>query len=203
MHQVPGTEGYGRRVDDFISVSQGLSFEVVCADFLAFLPDPPGQVLDVGSGAGQNAAALAAMGHRVVAAEPLHAFREAARAAYHRHDVVWLDDSLPELAGLSSEDLPFDFILAEGVLHHLTGMERERSLRRFSELLRVGGKCALSLRHGPPGLGTRVYAIDTERTVEDAERTGFACRFLKTDQPSLLPGKSSVTWSRLVLEKVG
>ena len=202
MAEVPGTEGYERHVPEFIRLSQALSFETVCADFLGHLPEPPGRILDAGTGAGQNAAALALMGHSVVAVEPLSAFLEAARTTYAALDIRWIRDSLPLLERLPAQSGPFDFILVDGVWHHLTEEERSRTLARFSVLLREGGRCALSLRNGPPGMGTRVYPTRVRDTVQDAEQTGFVCTYVNENQPSLLPGKASVSWARLVLEKV-
>ncbi|MFM7600712.1 MAG: class I SAM-dependent methyltransferase, partial [Pseudanabaena sp.] len=71
MEVVPGTEGYQRSIEPFIQTSQALSFNVVCSDFLRFIPAPPCRVLDIGAGAGQNSAALAALGHAVTAVEPM------------------------------------------------------------------------------------------------------------------------------------
>jgi len=198
---VPGSKGYERAILSFIEASQALEFSEVCSDFLRFLPDPPARVLDAGCGAGQNAAALAGRGFSVVAAEPMDAFLAAAREAYPRSDVVWLSDSLPELASIKVKDASFDFILVDGVWHHLTERERSRSLERFEGLLGPGGRCALSLRNGPPGLGTCVYPTSARDTVAEAARLDLECLLLLEDQPSMLPGKEHVVWSRVVLQK--
>ncbi len=71
MTQVPGTRGYEDRFDAFIAATGSLDFETANAPFLPYLSARPARVLDVGAGAGQNAAALAARGHAVVAVEPL------------------------------------------------------------------------------------------------------------------------------------
>jgi len=201
MTYVRGSEGYERSVGRFVELSQSLKFEDVCRDFLAFLPKAPGNVLDAGAGAGQNAAALAAMGYQVVAVDPMDAFLEAAQKAYSDTAIVWLNDSLPELKELATIHSEFDFILVDGVWHHLSVTQRRSALKRFWNLLCLGGRCALSLRNGPPGLGTCVYPTSASDTIRDAEAIGFEGIYLAEDQPSVLNGKEDVVWSRVVLER--
>ncbi|MEZ0211032.1 MAG: class I SAM-dependent methyltransferase [Methylophilus sp.] len=198
---VHGTAGYGRFIDHFIASSQALNFREVCVAFLEFLPATAGRILDAGAGAGQNAMALAEMGHSVVAVEPMMEFLDAAREAYSQYPVVWHQDSLPALACLGADGNQFDFILAEGVWHHLNEAERGASLQRFSNLLKVGGKCALSLRNGPAGMGSHVFPTDAEHTIPLAANLGLTCVMRLKDQPSIFSFKPGVTWSRVVFEK--
>ena len=202
MAVVPGVEGYERSAERFISVSQSLRFEVVCGDFLSYLPRLGSRVLDAGSGAGQNAAALADMGYTVVGVEPMRAFLQAARTRYADKPVVWFEDSLPDLKTLGDASVSFQFILVDAVWHHLDVQERETALARFGDLLDSRGRCALSLRNGPAGLGTRVYQTDTQETLRMARALGFACIFLRENQPSILEGKDDVHWARIVLQKI-
>lgn len=197
MTSVRGSEGYERSVERFVALSQSLRFEDVCRDFLPFLPAAPSSVLDAGAGAGQNAAALDAMGYQVVAVEPVVAFLDAARKAYPDSSTAWVTDSLPELATIHSN---FDFILVDGVWHHLSCEEQRCTLERFSNLLNSGGRCALSLRNGPAGLGTCVYPTSASDTIRQAEAFGFRVVYLVENQPSILSGKKDVVWSRVVLE---
>lgn len=198
---VRGTAGYERFIEHFIAGSQALDFREVCQAFLEFLPPGPGRILDAGAGAGQNAMALAGMGHSVVAVEPMMEFLNAARQAYAQYPIVWHQDSLPALACLGNDVNQFDFILADGIWHHLDDAERHASLRRFTSLLKVGGKCALSLRNGPAGMGSLVFATDAEQTIQLAESLGLSCLMLLKDQPSIFSFKPGVTWSRVVFEK--
>jgi SAM-dependent methyltransferase len=201
MTEVRGLEGYGRAAKRFIELSQALDFKEICSDFLDYLPTPPARILDAGSGAGQNAAALAQMGHSVVAVEPMPVFMEAARTAYAEQDISWVADSLPSLECLSTANGLLDFILVDGVCHHLDEGERIIAIARFRELLTPGGRCALSLRNGPPGLGTLVYPTNAKETIVAATARGFDCLFVSEDQPSNLAGKEDVIWSRIVLQK--
>ena len=199
MH--PGTQGYDRKVDLFLERSRAIDFDTLCRPFAAYLPPVPARVLDVGAGAGQNAAALARQGHDVTAVEPLPAFLEDARRTYATLDITWIADALPGLATLEAHTSRFDFVLAYAVWHHLDGGERRAALERIAELLCDGGRCALALRNGPAGLGTRVFPIDVAQTVADARERQLHLLHLVEDQPSLLPGKAEVRWAHAILEK--
>ncbi|MEM9174813.1 MAG: class I SAM-dependent methyltransferase [Myxococcota bacterium] len=199
--RVEGTTGYETDVDRFAATSRGLAFEHVCADFLPFLPDAPRRVLDAGAGVGQNAAALARRGHHVVAAEPLRAFLDRARADYAHLSIEWTLDALPALERVRAGAEPFAFVLVEGVWHHLDPDEQTEAVDTLADLLAPGGHAALSLRHGPPGLGTHVFPTDAARTIERARDRGLDCAYRAEGLPSLLPGKEDVSWSRVVLSK--
>lgn len=142
MNTVPGTAGYERSVERFVTTSRALRFRDVNRDFLAHLPSAPARMLDVGCGAGQNAAALARMGHRVTAVEPLADFLAAARDAYADLPIDWLDDSLPTLEAIGPRNACFDFILVDAVWHHLDAIERAAAMRRLAGLLDDDGRCA-------------------------------------------------------------
>ncbi|MEM1433860.1 MAG: class I SAM-dependent methyltransferase [Pseudomonadota bacterium] len=197
----PGTEGYERDTKRFIAASQSLSFEHVCGDLLSFLPQPPASVMDLGAGAGQNAAALARLGYSVTAVEPVSAFLEAGRTRYRELPITWIQGALPDLAALGSRTEQADFVLIEAMWHHLCVSERDSALSRVASLLAPGGACAISLRNGPAGLGTRVYPTSVEETLQQAQQKGLQCIFQKQHLPSILPNKPEVFWARIVLKK--
>ena len=201
MSAVPGTQGYERAIELFAEACYGLSFEHVNEDFLTFLPAVPARVLDAGAGVGQNAAALADRGYEVFAIEPLQAFLNLAQAKFTAHDVHWFNDSLPSLSRLDGLEASFDFILVDGVWHHLEPAERETCLMRLFELLRPGGMCALSLRNGPAGLGTHVFPTDASALISHANKLGFEVMLHLKNQSSKMPNKPKVKWDRLVLAK--
>lgn len=196
-----GTEGYERCIQLFIETSRSLDFFTVCKDFVAFLPAPPAKILDVGSGVGQNAIALAAQGFAVTAVEPMQEFIEAAKNNQSERSVKWFNGSLPFLKCLSLGSVKFDFILIDAVWHHLNKLEREQAISRLSTLIKEGGRCAISLRNGPAGLGTRVFATDADKTIKQFEKWGFECVFSTTNQASILANKEDVKWAKLVLQK--
>lgn len=201
MTNTPGTQGYDRFIGGFIETSQSLNFEDVCKDFVDFLPSVPGRVLDAGAGAGQNAAALAELGYRVTAVEPMAEFLHAARTQYKELPITWLNGSLPNLECLEADQKHFDLILVIAVWHHLSEKEQGLALQRIEALLAPGGVCALSLRNGPAGLGTQVYPTSANHTLEHAKELGLECLFHSEEQPSMLANKPEVKWARLVLKK--
>lgn len=197
-----GTEGYERFVREFIDCCRAMDFHSVFAEFKDFLPLTPARVLDIGSGAGQNAAALSEMGYDVTAIEPMPEFLKAASTFYERYPIQWVQSSLPDLEGLDVKVGAFDFVLVNAVWHHLDNFERDRGVNRISALVAIGGCCAISLRNGPAGMGTRVFPTSLNATIEQFQKNGFSCIFKVQNKPSVIANKKDVTWSRAVFKKV-
>lgn len=203
MNKVAGTKGYEEVVLPFFEASMSLKFEEVNRDFLEFLPTTPARVLDAGAGVGQNAAALARLGYEVVAVEPLKCFIDIASSKFEGLGVRWLQDSLPRLEKLGDTVAPaFDFILMDGVWHHLSPAERKACIERFADITSAGGVCAISLRNGPAGAGKHVFATSCDELCSYAEPNGFKVVLQLENQPSLLPNKTDVVWSRVALKKL-
>jgi len=70
MSRASGTEGYGETADALAKHYESVSFADVHREILHLIPATPSRALDVGAGTGRDAAALAALGHAVVAVEP-------------------------------------------------------------------------------------------------------------------------------------
>lgn len=200
MHATPGTRGYESGVERFIQASQTLNFAVTNRDFLPYLPPLPARVLDLGAGVGQNAAALARLGYEVVAVEPLGDFVEAARRTYPGLSIHSQQDSLPQLESLH-DVAPFDFILLDGVWHHLDPDERPVAMARIASLMHPGGRCAISLRNGPAGMGTHLFPTSAAETIRQGAACGLKAILHLENQPSLFAHKVGVSWARVVLEK--
>ena len=128
-------------------------------------------------------------------------FLFAAKDVYKNTSVNWLNGSLPNMECLSSETGQFDFALIDGVWHYLDNKEREAAIIRLSQLIKQGGRCAISLRNGPAGMGSRVYPTDSDMTITKFGSYGFKCIFHTKNQSSILPNKEDVKWSRIVLQK--
>ncbi|MEM8559261.1 MAG: class I SAM-dependent methyltransferase [Bacteroidota bacterium] len=197
---IPGTEGYATVLDRFIVATEAVPFDTLHRVFLGVLPPPSSRVLDVGAGIGRDAAVLAGRGYSVVAVEPLAALREAGQQRYAEPGVTWVDDALPHLDTLG-QAASFDFVLGSGVWHHLGLAEQAAALRRLAKLLRPGGVVALSLRHGPAGSGLHVFPTSGAQLLDVARGCGLRPIVQEADQPSLLPGKTDVTWTRLAFRK--
>lgn len=197
-----GTEGYERFIQLFVDTSSTLGFSKVCKDFITFLPPPGANILDVGSGAGQNSIALAALGFKVTAVEPMQVFIDASKEANTAQPVQWIKGCLPYLSCLSVELEKFDFVLINAVWHHLNETETEQAIHRLSTLIKKGGRCAISLRNGPAGIGSRVFATDADNTIEQFKKRGFECLLSISNQASILENKEAVKWAKIVLQKI-
>lgn len=197
-----GAEGYEKFHEEFIDCCRAIDFHSACADFKGFLPAVPARVLDIGSGAGQNAAALAAMGYDVTAIEPVPEFLKAATMFYEKYSIRWVQGSLPDLEGLDAKDSIYDFILINAVWHHLDTVEQDRSVNRIAALVVHGGCCAISLRNGPAGIGTRVFPTSINGTIQKFQNYGFTCLFKVQNRPSIVTSKKDVTWARAVFKKI-
>jgi SAM-dependent methyltransferase len=195
-----GTEGYAEWVDKMFA--QSITFADVQEAFLHLIPTAPSHILDIGSATGRDAAALAAMGHRVVAVEPTTELLMRAMALHPSPLIEWLDDSLPDLESLGGRDGAFDLVMLTAVWMHLDEAQRQRAMPRVAGLLRTGGLMILTLRHGPVPAGRRMFEVTADETITLAAAEGLDVMLRLENQPSILhqPG---VTWSRLAFAKAG
>ncbi|GAA1476681.1 hypothetical protein GCM10009623_11270 [Nocardioides aestuarii] len=160
-----GTSGYGRCFGRLVADGTDVDGEARLADSLLARG---GRVLDLGSGMGRVAAALAARGHDVVATEPDEALRAQSRATYPDLEV------LPhEALALDAEEVGrFDLVVAVGNVMVYLGEGTERAvLSHVRSLLAPGGRVLVGFhpRSGPAG--ARDYAPD--ELAEDARSSGL------------------------------
>lgn len=198
MSDVRGVQGYD---ESLISKYEALRFEEVHASVSHLFPRPPGDVLDIGAGTGRDAAAFTKRGYRVTAVEPCKTFRRAGRDL-HPSSIRWVDDSLPELASLSSQHAAFDIIMATAVWMHLDDRERLQATKQIALLLKPGGRFFMSMRHGSVPEGRIMFDVSSEETISLAASCGLKTIFSAHEQ-SLQPENrhAGVTWSKLVFEK--
>ncbi|MBN3805127.1 class I SAM-dependent methyltransferase [Paraburkholderia sp. Ac-20336] len=199
---VSGTEGYAERAPALREQWRAISFAGQHGPILHFMPDAPAKIVDIGCGIGTDAAALAALGHAVVAIEPVDELREAARELHPSAPVEWLDDSLPDLAVLLARRGTFDAVMLTAVWMHLDEEQRHRAMPRIASLLRAGGVSIMSLRHGPVPEGRRMFDVTPEETIRLASMQGLrlVCE-LQTSSVQQANRDHGVTWTRLVFEK--
>ena len=196
-----GTEGYGETADVLAKSYEGLTFAQVHRDTLPLFPAAPASVLDIGAGTGRDAAALAAMGHAVVAVEPTAELRAHGQHLHAGVAIEWIDDALPELAAVRALGRRFDLVLLSAVWMHLDETERPRAMDRVAGLLRPGGLVTLSLRHGPVPAGRRLFEGTAAETRALAARHGLST-IHDSERPALLGG-SAVWWSVLAFRVPG
>lgn len=202
MNRFPGTDGYEAEAPVLVERYEALRFEEVHGPILHLLPTAPSRVLDIGAGTGRDAAALAALGHRVVAVEPTEALRQAAMQRHAASTIEWIDDGLPLLDRVRARGDLYGLIMLTAVWMHLDAGERQRGMQALSALLAPGGLMAFMLRHGPIPPERRMFNVTWAETIALGSLHGLTAVF-ETLQPPLSPGnwQAGVTWSRGVLQR--
>ncbi|MEX3958368.1 class I SAM-dependent methyltransferase [Trinickia sp. EG282A] len=199
---VSGTEGYAENAPLLIEQWRRVSFAEHHRSILHLIPADPSSVLDIGAGIGTDAAAFAAMGHSVVAVEPVDQLRNAGMELHSSPRIEWVDDSLPDLPLLRSRKKPFELAMLTAVWMHLDEKERRRSMASVSALLAGGGMLIMSLRHGPVPDGRRMFDVSAEETIELAHAYGLKPVLnLQTESVQNENRRIGVTWSRLAFVK--
>lgn len=166
-----GTAGYARTFGRLVEDGTDVDGEARLAD--ALLPRGA-RVLDVGSGMGRVAAALARRGHDVVAVEPDPALVAQSRATYPDLPVIERDVLALDAAELAARGRPteFDLVVCVGnVLVFLAEGTERRVLAHLASLLAPGGRvlAGFHLRDAPRG--ARHYP--PEELMADAAAAGL------------------------------
>jgi SAM-dependent methyltransferase len=198
--RLSGTEGYAQEAPELLKTYESVPFAEAQAAALRLIPATPCRVLDIGAGTGRDAAGFAALGHDVVAAEPVKEMREGAITLHPSKSIEWLDDGLPELARLRERRDSFDVVMMTAVWMHLDEAQRRRGMTNVASLLRLNGLLILTLRYGPVPPGRRMFEVSTEETTALAIEQGLRV-VLDEAAPTLLKRKLPVTWKRLAFRK--
>lgn len=198
-----GIQGYGETADVLVKQYESRSFADVHRCLLPLLPAAPARALDIGAGTGRDAAALAALGHTVLAVEPTPEMRAHGQRLHPSPAIEWLDDSLPELARVRArvreQGVRFDLVMMTAVWMHLDEAERTRAMACVAGLVAPGGLMTLSLRHGPVPAGRRMFDVSPAETRALAARHGLSTVYEK-DRPSVF-NADGVWWDVLAFRK--
>jgi SAM-dependent methyltransferase len=194
------TAGYAREASDLLKRYEAMSVEDLHRPVWHLIPTTPSRLLDIGAGTGRDAAAFAAMGHQVVAVEPVDELRDGAKTLHPSPHIEWLADGLPALALLRARGETFDIVLSTAVWMHLDAAQRAEAMPAVASLVRPGGVLILSLRHGPIPPGRRMFDVSAQETIALAAREGLSC-IVNTVTASVQADRPDVTWSRLAFRK--
>jgi SAM-dependent methyltransferase len=200
MHDT--TAGYVENVKALVQQYESVRFSDVHGSVLHLIPTVPSLVLDIGAGTGRDAGALAALGHRVVAVEPVPVFRTKGAALHPSPLIEWVDDTLPHLECLTGRRECFDVVMLTAVWMHLDRSQRQQAMSRISALVRRGGVVIMSLRHGPAPTGRRMFEVSAGETIQLAQAEGWNL-VLQLEHEGDLFGRPDVTWTRLGFSKQG
>ncbi|HEX3114407.1 MAG TPA: methyltransferase domain-containing protein [Bradyrhizobium sp.] len=200
--QVSGTEGYAEEARELFKRYETVPAKEAHRAVLHLIPPAPGNILDIGSGTGRDAAWFAALGHRVVAVEPTDAMRIPAMALHPSTAIEWLDDSLPDLALLRTRGEKFELVMLTAVWMHLDEAQRRRAMPNLAALARKDGTVIMKIRHGPVPAGRRMFEITPEETIELARTQGLHpvlnVRMESNQEANRLAG---VSWTNLAFVK--
>lgn len=184
-------------IADYEAIDIGLFYQGVMDLFL----QTQSRIIDIGAGTGRDAAWLADWGHEVTAVEPVKKLSEAGKQLHEQQNIVWVDDSLPNLAKIPNEN-QFELVLLAGVWQHLNDGEREIAIRKISKIIAPKGLVIMALRHGIASPNRPVFAIDVKATIELALQNQFE-PLRQYEAASIRPQNiaNGVTWTWLVLKR--
>jgi len=194
------TAGYAREAPNLLERYEKISVEDLHKPVWHLIPATPSRLVDIGAGTGRDAAAFAAMGHQVVAVEPVDALREGAKTLHPSPRIEWLADGLPALAVLRARGETFEVVLLTAVWMHLDEGQRAEAMTAVASLVRSGGVLILSLRHGPVPAGRRMFDVSAEETIALAQAERLHC-IVNTVTASVQTGREDVTWTRLAFRR--
>jgi len=200
MAQLSGTEGYAEEASSLLDIYESISFADMQAKILHLIPQEPCRVLDIGAGTGRDAAGFAALGHDVVAVEPVEEMRAGAQKLHPSPRIEWIDDGLPTLAVVRARAGTFDVVTMTAVWMHLDERQRQEAMPTVAALVRPGGVLILSLRYGPVPPGRRMFEVSAEETIALAAAQGLEV-LMNEATPSLRARTVPVTWKRLAFRK--
>lgn len=174
----------------------------VHAPVLHLLPATPSRILDIGAGAGGDAAWFASQGHTVLAVEPADGLRRAGVANHPSSCIEWLDDALPDLASLMARRETFDLVMISAVWAHLDHDQRARAMPNVAAQVAPGGRLIMSIRNGWTLPKRPTWDAKPEETIRLAEAEGLALILnVMTDSIQALNRANGVTWTRLAFER--
>ncbi|WP_447920695.1 class I SAM-dependent methyltransferase [Achromobacter aegrifaciens] len=199
MTGAAGTQGYGENAAALADQYESIAFADVHRDVVHLIPAAPSRIADIGAGSGRDAAALARMGHAVVAAEPTPELRLEGQRRHALPNLEWVDDALPDLAGLRQQGRVFDVIMLTAVWMHLDADERRLGMQALAALLAPQGQILMSLRHGPVPPGRRMFDVSAQETMALAAGHGLTSHHLSAREDML--DRADVRWSFLGLRR--
>ncbi len=192
------TDFYNSNSTTLSAQYDGLDFESVHTAWLDCIPEE-GSALDIGAGSGRDARYLAEQGLSVTAVEPSLGLRQIGIENSKMHNITWLNDSLPELSSVFKLETKYDLILLSAVWMHIHKSNRDRAIRKLSNLLKPNGKIIVSLRHGNSPDERVMYDVSSSELATLATEYGLQCEILSDGVNKDTLGRDDVTWQTIAL----
>lgn len=188
---------YDRHAPSLAETYERLEFKAIHGWLLDLLPERQGLILDVGAGTGRDAAAIAALGHHVVAVEPSASMLREGCVRHPDPRIQWLDDRLPGLERVHRMGMSFDAILLSAVWQHVEPGDRPRAFRKLIRLLTPGGILAITLRMGHAPSERDMHEVS--RAEVEALARGHGAFIERCVEAADSQGRSDVRWVQLAL----
>ncbi len=187
------------QADELIPRYDALDPKTVYGPVRDLLPPAPAWVADIGAGTGRDAAWFAGKGARVLAAEPVAAFRAYAQSAHASQRISWLDDRLPKLRVMRRQGRAVDLVVMIAVWHHLHADERPAAMAALRDLMAPRARLILSVKKRP-GAET-AHDAGITHTLALASEQGLTLK-AKRAAPSVQPANQALgaTWTWLVVD---
>jgi len=176
-----------------------VAFESVHKDWLEYLPEKKGLVMDVGAGSGRDALWLEKQGYRVVAVEPVKEFAQYFKRSNPYSRIHWCQDALPALALLNAYKNQVSLVLLSAVWMHLTSQERAQSFQRLSQLNMSEGLLIITLRHGKSPDERIMYPVSLAEIEVLAKDFQYHIKAVKGSNDQLQ--RSDVFWETVIMQK--
>ena len=195
-------KGYADDASALIPRYEAVLPAALFAHVIHLFPVGSHKIVDIGAGTGRAAAWFAARGGKVLAVEPVAAFREAGETLHRSPRIEWLDDTLPTLAKTLVQGEQFDLVLMSAVWHHLTSDERQQAMPALWALTAQRGHLVISVRQGAGAASRPCYDAPPDELVDLATTNGFRLVF-RQGADSIQAGnkRAGITWTWLVFAK--
>ncbi len=190
---------YDRDSETFFQTYEGLNFSKIHRAFLPYLPTKGARCLDIGSGSGRDAFAMAKRGYKITAVEPSSAMLHLAKIKHHHPNISWIEDSLPELRHVVARNEKYKFILLSAVWMHIHPAERDCALKTLASLVATDGFIALTIRIGPASPERMMHHITIDDFIEQARSQGLEQEYVGRKTNDVMK-REDITWRKIILK---
>ncbi len=175
------------------------STDIAWAPLLDLFLPPVCHLADIAAGDGRDAQYFEQKGYHVTAVEPSKALRTLAQKLLGIDSrVTWVDDFLPLLTTIERD--AFEMVTVCAGFVHIRPEDQKSSFLSLCEIVRKGGRIALSLRDGENDVQRKMYSTDSNNFMLWAEEIGIKILRAYNQYPDAR-GNAGVSWNYLMFER--